>query len=105
MANRGVAMNYAEFVDSIASDSPAANLSSLLQALWWAKKGDWDRAHKLAQAQNDPDGAWVHAYLHRVEGDLPNAAYWYRRAGKPEASSGLDEEWDAIAAALLKAAA
>ena len=54
-----------------------------LQAMWQDAKGQWDTAHKLAQAQKDETGAWVHAYLHRVEGDLPNAAHWYRRAGKP----------------------
>ena len=75
--------------------SPAA------QALWWEAKGDWHQAHQCAQQQPDPEGAWAHAYLHRVEGDLPNAGYWYRTAGKPVASGALEAEWGAIAAALL----
>jgi hypothetical protein len=73
-----------------------------LQALWWAGKGDWERAHQCAQQQEgDPACDWVHAYLHRVEGDLGNAGYWYRRAGKPAATGPLAAEWDAIAATLL----
>jgi len=71
--------------------------------LWHAAKGDWKAAHELAQAQQDRDGAWVHAYLHRQEGDEANAAYWYRRAQKPVASSPLEGEWEAIVQALLPA--
>ena len=59
-------------------------------------------AHRLVQDESSNDAAWVHAYLHRVEGDLGNAGYWYRRAGKPVAKGSLDEEWGAIAAALLR---
>ena len=55
-----------------------------LAALWWAAKGEWDKAHEIVQDEDDADAAWVHAYLHRVEGDLGNAGYWYRRAGKSE---------------------
>ena len=69
-------------------------------ALWWAARGDWDLAHAVAQADDGADAAWVHAYLHRVEGDLDNAAYWYRRAGRPVATGPLEPEWAAIAAAL-----
>ena len=74
--------------------------SAPLAALWWAAKGDWTRAHEAAQSDDGAEAAWVHAYLHRVEGDLPNARYWYRRAGKPEGTGALDDEWAAIAAAL-----
>jgi hypothetical protein len=81
--------------------APSAGLSAPVEALWWAAKGDWDRAHKLAQAAHNADGAWVHAYLHRVEGDLPNAHYWYGQAGRKPSSDRLDAEWNAIAVALL----
>jgi hypothetical protein len=76
-------------------------LSPALAALWWDARGDWHKAHERAQEQDDADGAWVHAYLHRKEGDLANAGYWYRRAGKPVAGVPLEEEWTAIARALL----
>jgi hypothetical protein len=89
------------FADSVAQDRPPSGLSKALQALWQDAKGEWDAAHALAQAQGDTDGAWVHAYLHRVEGDLSNAGYWYRRAGKPACSASLKEEWREIATALL----
>ena len=64
-----------------------------MQALWWAKKGDWERAHDLAQDANSRHGDWVHAYLHRVEGDPNNAAYWYARAKEPFFEGDLEDEW------------
>lgn len=79
---------------------PGPAVGEALQALWWAERGDWDRAHEHAQADNGADAAWVHAHLHRVEGDAENAAYWYARAGKPVAAGPLDAERQAIAAAL-----
>jgi hypothetical protein len=82
--------------------SPPAGLSLPLQALWRDAKGDWEGAHELAQAEPGPAGDWVHAYLHRKEGDTSNARYWYRRAGKTTPSSSLPDEWDAIARALLE---
>ena len=72
-----------------------------LKALWHDAKGDWTGAHDLLQDDNTSEGAWVHAYLHRKEGDASNAAYWYRRAGKPVASGTLEDEWDAMAEELL----
>lgn len=69
--------------------------------MWWQAKGDWDKAHKMAQADEGEAGARVHAYLHRVEGDLANATYWYRRAGRPAATGSLEAEWTTIVAALL----
>lgn len=77
------------------------NLPPLLRALWHDARGQWDEAHRIAQDVEDADGAWVHAYLHRKEGDHGNAAYWYRRAGKPPSTASLSDEWDAIARALL----
>lgn len=85
---------------SDAAPPPGADLS--LQGLWWSRKGAWGRAHDCVQQdEGDPACNWVHAHLHRVEGDLPNAGYWYRRAGRPVAAGALDQEWEAIATALL----
>ena len=81
--------------------APPGELAAALEALWWAAKGDWNRAHVLVQDDPSREAAWVHAYLHRVEGDLGNAGYWYRTAGRPAASGSLEVGWDAIAAALL----
>jgi hypothetical protein len=94
-------MELEAFKASLDGDAPRESLGPALAALWYEAKGDWDRAHKLAQSRDDEVGAWVHAYLHRVEGDARNAALWYRRAGKPESSASLSEEWDEIASALL----
>ena len=97
-------MDVTKFSESTAAPAPPAALDPALEALWWAKKGDWERAHKRAQQDERAEGAWVHAYLHRVEGDPGNAEYWYRRAGKAPATTGLEEEWLEIAEALLQAA-
>jgi hypothetical protein len=77
------------------------DVSLPLQSLWHEAKGDWTRAHDLLQNDNTPEGSWVHAYLHRKEPDVSNAAYWYRRAGQPVASGDFQTEWSAIVAALL----
>jgi len=69
--------------------------------LWWDAQGNWAKAHESAQQDESPDGAWVHAYLHRKEGDHSNAEYWYRRAGRKAAQETFDQEWNAIATALL----
>jgi hypothetical protein len=97
-------MDIAKFRASIERASPPVDLGAALQALWWDAKGNWRRAHECAQAQEDAAGAWVHAYLHRKEGDSANAGYWYRRAGKPAATQPLETEWETILAALLSAA-
>ena len=94
-------MDLAAFRASLAAPGPPPGLSRALQALWRDAKGDWDGAHELAQADEGGAGDWVHAYLHRKEGDLGNAGYWYRRARKPVAKGPLDEEWAEIAKALL----
>ena len=80
--------------------APAATLSPPLSALWWAAKGNWDRAHEIVQDESGAEAAWVHAYLHRVEGDLGNAGYWYRQAGQPVANDTLEAEWERIASTL-----
>ena len=76
-------------------------LQGPLLALWWDAKGDWERAHEVAQDVSGADGAWVHAYLHRKEGDLANAGYWYRRAGRKVASGDHRAEWETMVAELL----
>ena len=86
---------------TLSNAAPASDLAPPLQALWWAAKGDWDQAHKIVQDEDTADAAWVHAYLHRVEGDLGNAGYWYRRAGKPAASDSTEAEWERIFSELL----
>jgi hypothetical protein len=97
-------MTLAEFKRSLARKSPLPGEAPALVALWWAGKKDWERAHGLVMDESGKDCAWVHAYLHRVEGDIENARYWYRRAGKPAAQGRLQAEWDAIAGALLSQA-
>lgn len=79
-----------------------AEFTGALLALWWDGKGDWQKAHEIAQDVPGADGAWVHAYLHRKEGDVGNAAYWYRRAGHPVVEGDLRMEWDSIVGELLR---
>jgi hypothetical protein len=97
-------MDLAGFKASLAQERPPRAISAALAGLWWDAKGNWTEAHEAAQRQGDAAGAWVHAYLHRKEGDLENARYWYRRAGKPAATMALTREWETIAEALLDAA-
>jgi hypothetical protein len=94
-------MDFTEFTASIAHSEPPASLGLALQGLWWQAKGDWSRAHRHAQEDLTQSGSRVHAYLHRVEGDLENAAYWYKRANQPPATGPLREEWEALARELL----
>lgn len=96
-------MDINEFRDSLQAMTPPEGLSAALQGLWWDAKGDWDKAHESAQKDERPDGAWVHAYLHRKEGDLSNAKYWYRRADRAAAYGDLETEWAAIVRTLLRA--
>jgi hypothetical protein len=98
-------MTFAEFKQSQSKARPPTGLSVALAALWWAGRDDWDKAHKIVMDEGGKDCAWVHAYLHRVEGDLENARYWYKQAGKAAASDALAEEWAAIASELLAAPA
>jgi len=93
-------MTLDEFRATIGSTAPAG-LPPLLSAMWHDAHGDWDQAHRLAQDDNTADGAWVHAYLHRREGDADNARYWYQRAGRPEASGTSEAEWTCIVQHLL----
>jgi hypothetical protein len=80
----------------------AGEFEGPLLALWWDGRGNWEKAHEVAQEVDGADGAWVHAYLHRKEGDAGNAAYWYRRAGRPVARGELKEEWERMVEELLE---
>ena len=96
-------MTYEEFSQSLTSDkSPNAELPVALQALWWDAAGDWEKAHDLCQSEQGRPAAWVHGYLHRKEGDLSNAGYWYGRAGKARHEGTLEEEWTRVATSLLR---
>lgn len=94
-------MTYKEFDKSLENDEPPAGISQLLAALWWDAKGDWSRAHEIAQAIESKDAAWVHAYLHRKEGDAWNAGYWYRQVEKPHYETAIEVEWMQIVQHLL----
>jgi hypothetical protein len=95
------AMTLDELRLSLAQAEPSTSLSPLLRALWLDARGDWTGAHHIAQDDDSREGAWVHAFLHRKEGDNGNAAYWYRRASRAPATGGLGDEWEVIARALL----
>ncbi|WP_334407013.1 hypothetical protein [Bradyrhizobium sp. AZCC 2289] len=94
-------VSVADFRASLSGAAPAPGLVPPLAALWWAAKGQWDQAHKIVMNEETAEAAWVHAYLHRVEGDRGNAGYWYRQAGQPAAKDSLETEWERIASALL----
>ena len=91
-------MTRFEFIESLHSPVPPDHMIDLLMALWWDRKGDWDRAHSIAQIIHTKNGSRVHAYLHRVEGDRWNAEYWYRRTGLsyPDRGMSLEEEWEIL---------
>ena len=94
-------MTLSEFRATLAERAPPEG-GSPLSALWWAAKGHWDRAHEIVQDDAGRDAAWVHAYLHRVEGDLDNAIYWYRQARRKPATHELSAEWNEIVTALVE---
>jgi hypothetical protein len=90
-----------DFKQSLSGSSPPLEVSPYLQSMWYDAKGDWNKAHSIIQSIEDKKAAWVHAYLHRKEGDLGNADYWYRRAGKSRPNYSLEDEWESIVNALL----
>ena len=95
-------MDFEEFESSVNDNNePPADMSQELKALWYDAKGNWDKAHELCQGAGTRDGDWVHAYLHRVEGDMFNASHWYHRAGQPKFEGSLTDEWRFIAQELL----
>lgn len=97
-------MDLAAFRASLKQSEPPNDASLPLSALWHDGRGDWNRAHEIAQECEEQDCAWVHAYLHRKEGDLSNAGYWYRKAGKTMHQGTVVEEWASLVQALLLAA-
>ena len=95
-------MTLSELSDSVTSNNaPDSSLSLPLQALWWDAKGDWHQAHDVCQAAGSLEGDWVHAYLHRKEGDLGNASYWYNRARQPVFQGSLEDEWESLVQQFL----
>ncbi|MEP6792993.1 MAG: hypothetical protein ABJB16_01610 [Saprospiraceae bacterium] len=94
-------MNFQEFQNSINDDHPPPGINQLLLALWYDAKEDWEKSHNIAQDIDTNEGALIHAYLHRKEGDLWNAEYWYRRAGIKRPGVTLEEEWQSLVSAYL----
>ena len=91
------------FQSALKGDSPPFSWSEPFKALWWDARGNWESAHEIAQELTTPWGSWMHAYLHRKEGDLWNAGYWYRKAGVPERRGSLEGEFEALLQAALDA--
>ena len=94
-------MQFEAFLQSISASTPLPDSSVYLQSMWYDAKGDWYEAHSLVDHMHDVTACWVHAYLHRKEGDIANADYWYRCAGKTRPALSLQEEWEIIVKALL----
>ena len=95
-------MTFDDFKESLKHSSPPEQVDAAIQALWYDAKGNWQTAHELTQQGESYPYSWVHAYLHRKEGDNNNASYWYSRAGKPYPTETLEAEWESIAQDLLK---
>ncbi|NRB49501.1 MAG: hypothetical protein HRU41_17610 [Saprospiraceae bacterium] len=95
-------MDFQQFKQSLSNTQPPGEIGEELTALWYAGKDDWDRSHDIAQDIPNRNGDWIHAYLHRWEGDDWNASYWYRRAGKSKPSCSLAQEWENIVQTLLE---
>lgn len=93
--------NLEAFKETLTTEQPPAAASVYLQALWYDAKGDWNGSHELIQDLPDNNASWIHAYLHRKEGDTWNADYWYRKAGKKRPSVSLEEEWEQLVLAFL----
>lgn len=93
-------MDFKQFQESLSLPTAPSQVSDHLRALWYDAKGDWEQSHNIIQDIQDTDAAWIHAYLHRKEGDTGNADYWYSRAGKKRPSVSLQQEWEIIAREL-----
>ena len=89
-------MNYDHFIKSLTDDFPPQDIKNLLTALWWEKKGDWHKTHIITQEIHTNDASLIHAYLHRREGDLSNADYWYQSAGVSAIIGDLNTEWGTL---------
>jgi hypothetical protein len=96
------AMTFEEFNESLKQVSPPASMPDILKALWYDRKGDWNASHNIAQDIHSPEGSWIHAYLHRKEGDPGNASYWYHKAGKPVCQLPLEKESEMLIRDFLR---
>ena len=94
-------MDVPSFKSSLSGSVPPGNISVYLEALWYDAKGNWEASHKIIQEVDDKNAAWIHAYLHRKEGDIFNADYWYRQAGKKRPALSLEEEWQELIEAFI----
>ena len=94
-------MTLEQFRATLVEPAPPEDMSPALRAMWEDAKGNWSAAHTIAQGIDDKTGSWIHAYLHRKEGDVGNAGYWYRRAGQAVARDPLEDEWTRIVSTLL----
>jgi len=94
-------MTVQKFKESISETTPPDDLSDHAKSLWYDAKKDWKRAHEIIQDIEDKNASWIHAYLHREEGDISNADYWYHRAGKKRPEMTLEKEWEQIVTAML----
>lgn len=94
-------MDYQQFIDSLKLPRPPKGISKSLLALWYDDSGAWDTAHDIVQETGGLEGDWIHAYLHRKEGDLANASYWYSRAGKQRPDISLEKEWETLVRHML----
>lgn len=95
-------MNLSQFKTSLKDPNPPSGLTPILASLWYDGKGHWGKAHDIAQEIHTKEGSWIHAYLHRKEGDEFNASYWYQRAGKEKPAVSLAEEWERIVESFLR---
>jgi hypothetical protein len=94
-------MTVIEFKNSLSEEKPSGHWPVHLESLWYDAKGDWEKAHTLIQDISDKTAAWIHAYLHRKEGDVWNADYWYTKANRKRPSLTLEREWEEIVSFLL----
>ena len=94
-------MKFEDFKSSLSAPEPPEELNNYLKALWYDAKKNWEKSHDIAQEIFDIRGSWIHGYLHRKEGDISNASYWYRKAKKPMPSYSIDKEWEEIVEAML----
>lgn len=94
-------MDFETFEKSIQPGQHPPHCNQYALALWYERMGNWQEAHAIIQDIDDRNAAWIHAYLHRREGDQGNAGYWYRLAGKSFPAISLDEEWNVIARSVL----
>ena len=94
--------NYTEFEATLTGSQPLSDWPEGLKALWFDAKGDWEASHNIAQDLHNQLGSWIHAYLHRKEGDRFNAGYWYRQANRPFSKLSLEDELKEIVEYVLQ---